>query len=315
MRPSVMVGARWAIVAFICALAATPVVAQEADDAAVAATPDADQAADVAVPAASEVAGETQSAADAPLTADETTALGNALVFDLATFAEAGSAKPPLLSGLYEPPEITIDHTGKADGSGTLTVKPPLGSDWDAKLGADLKLTTPPDGYQPGKPFAARASGEDTGAAWASLGLTDVASLDARVDPAGDQGKLATTFKRSIPLGGKFSVTLQDSYSVTETFGLSAPASSDIPLMTAPPSSAPPTPQVWGNQKTVKLDILSSGTTLGAALVTASNDPITHSTLSAEQRLFGPLHVTTAVTDVGQSGSSKRVTASLKLNW
>ncbi|MGH6727879.1 MAG: hypothetical protein ACREB8_15255 [Pseudolabrys sp.] len=304
MRPSAMLGARWAVVAFVCALATTPVAAQEAGDAAAA-----------VAPVASEAAGETQPTADAPLTADETTALGNALVFDPTTFAEAGSAKPPRLSGLYEPPGIAISHTDKPDGSGTLVVKPPLDNDWDAKLGADLKLTTPQDGYRPGKPFAADAAGQDTGAAWASFGLTDVASLDARVDPACDQGKLATTFKHSIPLGGKFSVTVQDSYSVTEMFGPSAPAPSDVPLMTAPPSTAPPTPQVWGNQKTVKFDILASGTTLGATLVTASNDPVTHSTLSAEQKLFGPLHVTTAITDVGQSTSSKSVTASLRLNW
>lgn len=34
--------------------------------------------------------------------------------------------------------------------------------------------------------------------------------------------------------------------------------------------------------------------------ISASNDPVTHNTLSAEQKLYGPLQVTTAVTDFGQ---------------
>ena len=64
-----------------------------------------------------------------------------------------------------------------------------------------------------------KPAGRDSGAAWASVGVADLATVDARVDPGNDQSKLGTTFKRSIPVGGKFSVTLQDSYSMTETFG------------------------------------------------------------------------------------------------
>jgi hypothetical protein len=65
-----------------------------------------------------------------------------------------------------------------------------------------------------------KPAGRDSGAAWASVGVADLATVDARVDPGSDQGKLGTTFKRSIPVGGKFSVTLQDSYSMTETSAL-----------------------------------------------------------------------------------------------
>jgi hypothetical protein len=40
-----------------------------------------------------------------------------------------------------------------------------------------------------------------------------------------------------------------------------------------------------------------------------------HDTLSADQKLFGPLHVTTAVSDIGQPVTNKSVTAGFKLNW
>jgi hypothetical protein len=87
--------------------------------------------------------------------------------------------------------------------------------------------------------------------------------------------------------------------------------------MTAPATTTPTTApaQIWGDEKNVKFNILPTGTTLGAGLTTATNDPITHNTLSADQKLYGPLHVTTAVTDVGQTTVSKSISAGLKFNW
>lgn len=124
---------------------------------------------------------------------------------------------------------------------------------------------------------------------------------------ANDQGKLGTTLKHAMPVGSTFSVTLQNSYSVTETFS---------PLTAAPTVAATqPMPQVWGNEKVAKFDILPTGTTLAAGLASTSSDPVTHNKLSAEQKLYGPLHVTTAVTDVGQPSSNKSITAGFKLNW
>jgi hypothetical protein len=49
--------------------------------------------------------------------------------------------------------------------------------------------------------------------------------------------------------------------------------------------------------------------------ISASNDPVTHNTLSAEQKLYGPLQVTTAVTDFGQTTSSKSIGAGFELHW
>ena len=85
--------------------------------------------------------------------------------------------------------------------------------------------------------------------------------------------------------------------------------------MTQPSASTPITPQVFGNERAVKFNILPTGTTLGAGLTTASNDPVTHNTISAEQKLYGPLQVTTAVTDFGQTTSNKSITAGFKLHW
>ena len=305
MRPSAMLSARWMIAAFVCALAVAPVAAQEADEAAAADTsPEATLADDAAPPA------------DAQLTPEEAATLGQALLLDPAALADGTPAKPLRLPTIGDPRKFDVSRADKPDGSSTLVVKQPLAGDWDAKLGADLNVAAPPpDGDRPGKPLPVAAGGQNSGAAWASVGLPNLASLDARVDRANDQGKLATTIKKSIALGGQLSVTLQDSYSVTETFSPPAATPSDMPLMTAPAVAAAAPPQVWNSRKAVKLDVLTTGTTFGAGFATASNDPVTHNTLSAEQKLYGPLHVTTAVTDVGQPASNKSIAASLKLNW
>lgn len=265
-----------------------------------------------ASPATAQEADETPPA-DNPLTPEETAALGNALLFDATTFAADKLAKPLNLPTLPDPDKFDVSHTDRPDGSSTLVLKQPLASEWGASVGADLNLApAPSDTYRAAKPLA--AANQDSGVAWASVGVPNLASLDARVDPAGDRGKVGTTFKRSIPVGGKFSVTLQDTYSVTETLGPPDPAPSDVPLMTLPPVTPPP-PQVWDNSNAVKFDVLSTGTSFGAGVNMASNDPVTHNTLSADQKVYGPLHVTTAVTDLGQPSASKSIRAGLTLNW
>jgi hypothetical protein len=257
-----------------------------------------------------------QAAANNEIGADESAMLGNALTFDPTTRDSMGPVKQLRLPSLSTSRNAEFNRISKSDGTSTAGVKQPLPIDWDAKVGADLGYTASgADGYQINRPLpASRDSG--TGAAWASVGVVpNLASIDARVDPNSDQGKLGTTFKHSVPLGSRFSVTLQNSYSVTETFSPSGPASSDLPMMTAPVASTPATPQVWGSEKAAKFDILPTGTTFGAGLASTSTDPVTHRTLSAEQKLYGPLELKTAVTDIGQTYASKSISARFKLNW
>jgi len=119
-----------------------------------------------------------------------------------------------------------------------------------------------------------------------------------------------------VPVGKELSVTLEDSYSVTETFNPGATAAAPVTAATmAGPPPATPAPQVFGNSRSVKLDVAPTGTSFGVGWTSASNDPVTHNTLSADQKLFGPLHVTTAVTDVGQPTEIKSITAGFKLGW
>jgi len=251
-----------------------------------------------------------ESTAAAPLSSEDSALLANALVFDPSALATA--PKKPLRLPGYANSEYDITRTQKVDGSTTVVVKQPLETEWSNSVGAELAPTTP-TAYPLPLPTE-RNNGMPAGAAWASVGVPNLASVDARVDPTNEQGKVGTTIKHSMPFGSRFAITVQGTYSVTEMLGQPSSGLGDLPLMTLPPG-APPAQQVFGNEKAVKFNILPTGTTLGAGFINASNDPVTHNTFSADQKLYGPLHVTTAVTDVGQTTSSKSISAGFKLNW
>jgi hypothetical protein len=251
------------------------------------------------------------SPAETPLTPEESTMLSNALIFDPAALA-IPPKKPLRLPGLSDGKGFEVKRTEKPDGSATVVVKQPLQTEWDNSVGADLKPATGSAYDRPLPSTRERAAG---GAAWASVGVPNVASVDARIDPSNEQGKVGTTLKQLIPFGSRFAVTLQDTYSVTETLGQPSAGPNDLPLVALPPAPAAWTPQMFGNERAVKFNILPTGTTLGAGVTTASNDPVTHNTLSAEQKLYGPLQVTTVVTDFGQATSNKSITAGFKVHW
>ena len=93
-----------------------------------------------------------------------------------------------------------------------------------------------------------------------------------------------------------------------------ATAPAGLPVMALGDSQPPPAPRcAWDDQPSVKFDILPTGTTLSAG-VSRAPAPIRwlHNTLSADQKLYGPLHVSTAVTDVGETTENKSVTARFK---
>ena len=154
-------------------------------------------------PAAAQEADETP-AADTPLTPEESAALGNALLFMYSAFAADRPVKPLRLPTLPDPDKFDVKRTDKPDGSSTLVVKQPLASEWDATAGADLDLApAPSDSYRAAKPLAAASQGfalPGPRSAWPNL-----ASLDARVDPANDQGKLVHHLQAFDPgLAGHF---------------------------------------------------------------------------------------------------------------
>jgi hypothetical protein len=273
----------------------------------------------ITAPAPSSSADEVQK----PLTSEESDMLGRALLFDPAALADNSRPHTLKLPGLPTSAGLDVKNTDKPDGSSSVALKQPLAIESvDSSVGADVDVAAPPSSvYQPRGPLpGATTNDRGSAAAWASVGLSNFASVDARVDPSNDQGKIGGKLSHAVPVGKDVSVTLEDSYSMTESFGGTATASAPATTasLAAPPPATAPAPgleHVYGSSKSVKFTVAPTGTSFGAGWTTASNDPVTHHTLSADQKLIGPLHVTTSVTDVGQPTENKTITAGFKLNW
>lgn len=239
-----------------------------------------------------------------PLTAAEEFWLQDTLTFDAAVIDRDRLDRPPpklRLRGLNAHGLLTVSGNG-ANGAGTLVVAPAAPLAWDAKIGADLGPAIETS-HLDRTLYDLPPTQNGSGAAWASVGLRDIATLDARVDPVNDHGRLGTTFSKSVPVGGTKSVTVINTYAVTGTVNRAALA------------SASGTSQVWHTEQAVRFSVGSTGTTLGAGIHANSAEAVWHNTLSAEQRLAGPLHVSTAVSDLGQASVNKRVSAGFRVNW
>ena len=304
MRTDALCGAVGAVVALAWSLAAVPALAQDVR---------------ITAPAPSMPGDEPQ---EKPLTPEESELLGRALLFDPATLESNKPARSLRARGMPQAPGLEIKSNDKSDGSSSVALKRPVivsAPDLDSNVGADVNLAAPAANVsQPNKPLPNLATSDrGSAAAWASVGVDNLASVDARVDQGNDQGKIGGTLKHSVPVGRDLSVTLEDSYSVIENFNPAAPAAAPTTVTLAGPApvTTAPTPRVFDNSRAVKFNVLPTGTTFGAGWSSASNDPVTHNTLSADQKLYGPLHVTTSVTDPGQTTENKTITAGFKLNW
>ncbi|RDV04819.1 hypothetical protein [Undibacter mobilis] len=269
-------------------------------------------------PPVTPVSGLDGEASDKPLSAEESERLGQALLFDPRNADAKARALRVRKAAALKTQSLEVSRTKRADGLSTVIFDKPIApntGDWKARVGADLGMMSDTGiSTSPDNPLRVQRDARSANAAWASVDVHEIATVDARVSPASEQGMLATTFKRSLPIGSNLSMTLQSRTSMTETYGRGM-TTSDIPMMALPASDGTTTPRVWGQDNSAKLNIIATGTTLGAGVSSSSTDTVTHNTLSAEQKLYGPLSVSTAINDVGQTGESRSVRARAKFNW
>lgn len=195
----------------------------------------------------------------------------------------------------------------RPDGSVALTIGRRLPTELDAKFGLDASLSPEPPTALADSVLANPSVTRSTGAIWGSMNgpavapaLFDKTSLDARIDPAQDKGEIAATLSRTLPLNRDVSLTLQDKYSVTQS------------LQTA---GEQPAATVWQSDRSLRLKLESTDTTLSAGMITSSADNQVRNRISAEQRIIGALNVTTTITDPGSAASAKSIAAGFKHTW
>jgi hypothetical protein len=224
--------------------------------------------------------------------------------------ARAGSDKPSINAD-----PISSSRTDKPDGSSALTFGRQLPTEWDTKIGTDVRLAAPEGTVVSDNLTRGGAPDQSSGAVWGNMTMPgfrplgfDKTSVDARLDAGTDQGKLGATLSRSVPLNENLSVTLQNNYSLTQTLA-NTPRS---PMPSAISNTF--TPSLAAGES-LRLNVHPSGTTVSAGAESSTTDTQWRSRLSVEQTLLGPLKLTTSVEDAGTAGSRKSITAGFKRVW
>lgn len=243
------------------------------------------------------------------------------LNWDMTRFAQPGAA--PALPQRPAPATakgVEWKKSDNADGSSAVTVNGKLPTLLESKVGVDMNLAAPPSPMlrpvNPDHLIPGTTPPQSSGAAWAnltapSLGLPlgwDKASVDARYDPLQEQRRVGTTISKSIPVGPRSTVTLQNGYSVTQT--LAAPA---LPHPETGAPLATPSP-IYKTDTSARLN-LPTGTAFSVGTSMTSTDERWLRSFKAEQKLFDGVNLTGTVTETATGIPEKSLTAGFKRNW
>jgi hypothetical protein len=211
------------------------------------------------------------------------------------------------------PADEPLDLSTPEPDAGTLKAPTPFAGkpsapDWNGKAGIDYsKPSIPAATFQPEQLLAGAVPDQSTGVAWATITAPgfeaplgwDKTSIETRVDPSHEQGKLGTTLSRSVPLGDDVSLTLQNGVSMTRA----------LPNATGQAHS-------WATSQALRFNILPTDTSVSLGADISSTDDKWLRTLSAEQKLFGgPFSVTGSVSETPAGEISKSLKAGFKRSW
>ena len=200
----------------------------------------------------------------------------------------------------------------KGSGASAVSVKQSVSPFWDARVGADMTVTSQPTTMSELLAEKTANGGnlpQSGGTAWASIiapgagAIWDKTAVEARVDPAQDQSKLGTTIVKSVPLSDQYSLTLQNGYNVTQQ-GI-------VPLSGV---VAHPTHNYQTDQS-AKLSIGDTGTSVIAGKTLSSNDDKWLRKVGAEQKVFDGVSISGSIGETAEGATSKSISAGFKHSW
>lgn len=117
-------------------------------------------------------------------------------------------------------------------------------------------------------------------------------AVDVTLNPADETSKVATSFSRSVGVGGGVTATLSDSYAFERAA----------------------TSEAWQTDKSVSVKLEDTGTTLAVGAKTSQDQAGWLPSLSAQQEIAKGFNVTTSVANTG-SEIDKSVKAGFKHRW
>jgi len=261
-------------------------------------------------PAFAQEGGTPEAASETPLDLDalDPTIDWSALDFDAASLSGATVRKKPVVVVTPRADTTRWNRTDNRDGSAAITAARPLPTPWETKVGVDFALSAPSSPL----PSSSNQSGS-SGVAWTrttapGLGLPlgwDKALIETRLDPMQDQSRIGTRFSKSLPLGEEMSVTMESGFALTHL--RSQPLPHDM-------TGSQPF-NVFDAEGVARLNVLATGTSIGAGSRRSSADETLLNSLSAEQKLFGGLSVTGTVSETAEGPTSKSLTAGFRRTW
>jgi hypothetical protein len=204
--------------------------------------------------------------------------------------------------------EMTWSTQEKAYGS-AVSVKQPISPFWDARVGADMTVVRQPSTLSELLAEKATNGGNEpqsSGTAWASAtapgvgSIWDKTTVEARVDPSQDQGKLGTSLSKSLTLGEQYSLTLQNGYNMTE--GLA-------PM----PGAAGHT--IYETEQSAKFGIVDTGTSFSAGQTLSTTDDRWLRKIGAEQKIVGGFNISGSIAETPLGIANKSVSAGFKQSW
>jgi len=201
----------------------------------------------------------------------------------------------------------------KANGAAAVSVKQSLTPFWDTRIGADMTVVNPSAStsadalrqkFSPDAPPS-----QSSGTAWAAAtapgigSIWDKTSIEARVDPGQEQGKLGTSLTKSVPLSEQYSLTLQNGYKLIQQ-GIVP-----VPGIVSHPS------RNYETDQSVKLSITDSGTSFVAGQTLSTTDDKWLRKFGAEQKLFDGVTISGSVGETAAGITNKSISAGFKKSW
>ena len=229
---------------------------------------------------------------------------------DASTLAVHKPGKMQSAAKVPSNPGPNWSSNSNSNGSSAVSVKESLAGFLDPQVGADMTVTQQAQTLTESQILAEKlANGgnlpESSGAAWASLSgpgvdaIWDKTALQARVDPGQDQSKLGTSLSKSVPLDGRYSLTLQNGYDLVEQ---------GVGAVGRPTHS-------YDTEQIAKLNINDTSTSFTAGQTFSSTDDRWLRSVGAEQKLFGGVSINGSITETAVGPENKSLTAEYKQSW
>ncbi|MBU6463322.1 MAG: hypothetical protein KGK01_16460 [Bradyrhizobium sp.] len=128
-------------------------------------------------------------------------------------------------------------------------------------------------------------------------------SAAVRLDPSAEQSKLGTSLSKSLPLNNRYSLSLQDDYSLIEQGIVPVPGIVSRPV------------RDYETDQSAKLSLAKTGTSFTAGQSFSSTDDKWLRHVGAEQKLFGGVSISGSIGETLLGTTNKSISAGFKQSW